>query len=273
MSTGLGPRVWRNLIMKWIASAALVGLLSLTASSPEWSTPRAFFTIRAGLAVSATPVTPPVDHQRPDIAWRLDFSEYTEGPIEAWLEAKGFRLEQGAEDPDLLALSIHEGALVVEAKAPVKGFLVNQDIHLKKVSKVRIHWGIIKYPKDASYEKQVQNEALMLYIFFGQDKLPSGHFAIPALPYFIGLFLGQEEQLYTPYQGRYFHEGGRFVAVGNPHPHETVISEFDLAAAFQTYFAKDDVPTTSGLTLGIDTFRSGDGGKASAYIHRIELLE
>jgi hypothetical protein len=38
----------------------------------------------------------------------------------------------------------------------------------------------------------------MLYIFFGQDTLPSGHAVIPALPYFIGLFLGQEEQLHTP---------------------------------------------------------------------------
>jgi hypothetical protein len=253
--------------MKGIASVALVGMLSLTASSPEWSTPRAFSTIRAGLAVPATP------HGVPEVAWRIDFSDYVEGSIEEWLQAKGFSLEQGAEDPALLELSIHEGALVVEAKAPVKGFLVNQDIQLEKVSKVRIHWGIIKYPKHASYERHVNNEALMLYIFFGQDKLPSGHGAIPALPYFIGLFLGQEEQRNTPYQGRYFHEGGRFVSVGNPNPHETVISEFDLIAAFQTYFAKDHVPMISGITLGIDTFRSGDGGKAAAYIHRIEFLK
>jgi hypothetical protein len=259
--------------MKAIASAALVGLLSLTASSTEWSTPRAFSTIRAGRAVPVTSVTPPAGHGWQKVVWRMDFSDYVEGSIEAWLQAKGFRLEQGAEDPELLALSIHEGALVVEAKAPVKGFLVNQDVPLEKVSKVRIHWGIIKYPQNASYERHVNNEALMLYIFFGQDKLPSGHVAIPALPYFIGLFLGQEEPLHTPYRGRYFHEGGRFVSVGNPHPHKTVISEFDLIAAFQAYFDKDDVPMISGLTLGVDTFRSGDGGKAAAYIYRIEFLE
>jgi hypothetical protein len=259
--------------MKGIASVALVGMLSLTASSAEWSPPPAFSTIRAGLAVSVTPVTPPAGHGWPEVAWHIDFSDYVGGSIEAWLQAKGFQLEHGAEDPDLLALSSHEGALVVEAKAPVKGFLVKQDVPLQKVSKVRIHWGMIKYPKDASYERQVHNEALMLYIFFGQDKVPSGHAVIPALPYFIGLFLGQEEPFHTPYRGRYFHEGGRFVSVGNPHPHETVISEFNLIAAFQTYFAKDDVPMISGLALGIDTFRSGDGGKAAAYIHRIEFLE
>jgi hypothetical protein len=89
--------------------------------------------------VSATPVTPPAGHGWPEVAWRVDFSDYVEGSIEAWLQAKGFHLEQGAQDPDLLALSIHEGALVVEAKAPVKGFLVKQDVQLEKVSKVRIH--------------------------------------------------------------------------------------------------------------------------------------
>jgi hypothetical protein len=259
--------------MKGIARAALVCMLSLTASSPEWSTQRAFSTIRAGLAVPATPVTPAAGHGRQEVALRIDFSDYAEGPIEEWLQAKGFRLEHGAEDPELLELSIHEGALVLEAKGPVKGFLVNQDVQLEKVSKIRIHWGIIKYPQNASYERHVNNEALMLYIFFGRDKVPSGHFAIPALPYFIGLFLGQEERLNTPYQGRYFREGGRFVCVGNPNLHETLISEFDFIAAFRTYFEKDEVPMISGITLGIDTFSSGDKGKAAAYIHGIEFLE
>jgi hypothetical protein len=241
--------------------------------SGKWSTPRAVATLREALAVPATSVTPPADHGGLEVAWLIDFSDYTEGPVEEWLQAKGFRLEQGAEDPALLALSIHEGALVLEAKGPVKGFLVNQDVQLEKVSKIRIHWGIIKYPKNASYERQVNNEALMLYIFFGQDKVPSGHFAIPALPFFIGLFLGQEEQLNTPYKGRYFQESGRFVCVGNPNPYETVISEFDLIAAFQTYFRRGDVPMISGITLGIDTFSSGDKGKAAAYIYSIEFLE
>jgi hypothetical protein len=132
---------------------------------------------------------------------------------------------------------------------------------------------MIKYLEHASYERRVNNEALMLYIFFGQDKIDSGNLLIPALPYFIDLFLGHEEPPNTPYKGRYFHEGGRFVCIGNPHPHETVISAFDLNAAFRTYLRKDDVPEISGITLGIDTFRSGDSGKAAAYIYSIEFLE
>jgi hypothetical protein len=33
------------------------------------------------------------------------------------------------------------------------------------------------------------------------------------------------------------------------------------------------MPMISGITLGIDTFRSGDSGKAAAYIYSIEFLE
>jgi hypothetical protein len=51
------------------------------------------------------------------------------------------------------------------------------------------------------------------------------------------------------------------VCVGNPKPHETVVSQFDLIAAFRTYFEKEEVPMVSGIALGVDTFRSGDGEK------------
>jgi len=69
---------------------------------------------------------------------------------------------------------------------------------------VRIEWGIIKYPKDVSYEKQINNEVLLLLIFFGYDKISSGHVAIPNTPYFIGLFLGKDEEINQPYKGRFF---------------------------------------------------------------------
>ena len=112
--------------------------------------------------------------------------------------------------------------------------MVNDHVKLAHVSTIRITWGIIKYPKDASYERKVNNEALMVDISFGQDHVPSGHILIPARPYFIGVFLGQEERLNTPYQGKYFHEGGRLVWLGHPPPDETVTLEFDLRTAWQT---------------------------------------
>jgi hypothetical protein len=256
------------------AYAVLVCLLLLTTSRDGWAAPRAFSTIRVGSVVMASTGAPhPAGGSASQRTWVIDFADYAGGPIEAWLHTKGFRLEHGAEDPASLALSHHAGALVFEAKQPVRGFLVNDQVKLEHFSTIRITWGIIKYPTGASYERKINNEALMLYISFGEDDVSSGHVLIPARPYFIGVFLGQEEQLNTPYQGKYFHEGGRFVCLGHPQPYETVRSEFDLRTAFQTYFAQADVPMISAISLGVDTFASGEGGTAAAYIHRIELLE
>jgi hypothetical protein len=254
--------------------AGLVCLLMLTTSCDGLAAPQESSTIRRGPAVMAsTGALHPAERRGLTVTWLMDFADYAGGSIEAWLHTKGFRLEHGAEDPASLALSYHGGALVVEAKQPVRGFLVNDHVKLARFSTIRITWGIIKYPTGASYARQINNEALMLYISFGQDDIPSGHVLIPARPYFIGVFLGQEEKLNTPYQGRYFHEGGRFVCIGHPQPYETVQSEFDLRTAFQSYFHKADVPMISGISLGVDTFASGQGGTAAAYIHRIEVLE
>jgi hypothetical protein len=256
------------------AQAVLGCILLLTTSRDGWVAPREFSTIRVGSAVMAsTGAIHPAGGGVPKITWVIDFADYAGGSIEEWLSTKGFRLEHGAVDSEALALSHKAGALVLEAKQPVRGFLVNDKVTLEHVSTIRITWGIIKYPKDASYERKVNNEALMVYISFGEDDIPSGHVLIPARPYFIGLFLGQEEKLNTPYQGKFFHEGGRFVCVGHPPPYDTVVSEFDLRTAFQTYFAKADVPMISAISLGVDTFASGEGGTSAAYIHRIEVLE
>jgi hypothetical protein len=96
----------------------------------------------------------------------IDFSDYEEGSIEEWLEKKGFE-------------SVDPG----------------------KYSKVKIEWGVIKYPKGASYEGKVNNEALLVLVFFGDEKISSGHLTIPDSPYFIGLFLGRHDKVNKAYKG------------------------------------------------------------------------
>jgi hypothetical protein len=205
--------------------------------------------------------------------YRLDFSDYPGGPVEAWLASKGFRLEEAAKNRDALQLSVNDGALLLEAKEQLRGFLFKDALEIENFSKVRIEWGVRKYPQGASYEGKVRNEALMVYIFFGKEKIPSGHFALPDLPYFIGFFLCQGDKTHTPYLGAHFHEGGRFVCLGDPPPHQTVVSEVDLVTAFQQYFEQAAVPSISGISLGVDTSSSNDGGTAAAFIKKIEVLE
>jgi hypothetical protein len=203
----------------------------------------------------------------------IDFSDYEEGSIEKWLEKKGFELREAAKDRKKLDLDVDEGALFLEAKKPLMALIVKESVGPGKYSKVKIEWGAIKYPRGASYEGEVKNEALLVVVFFGEEKIPSGHLAIPDSPYFIGLFLGRHDKLKKAYKGNYYHEGGRFVCLGNPKPGETVISEFDLADAFKRYFQKDEVPNISGVALEVDTTSSADDGRAVAFIHSIEFLE
>lgn len=205
-----------------------------------------------------------------EVNFLIDFSDYPGGAIDKWLESKGFCLDRKARNRELIELSANEGGLLFKALKPARCFIINKSVILKEFSKVRIEWGIAQFPTNASYERENRNEALIVYILFGYEKLSSGSFVIPDSPYFIGLFLSKDDKINKPYKGRYFHKGGRFVCVGNPETKETVISEFDLVRAFQTYY-KDEVPEITGLCLEVDTSSSGDGGKATAFIKRIEF--
>lgn len=200
----------------------------------------------------------------------IDFSDYSGGSVNGWLESKGFCFKDRTQDNRVIELSADERALMIKAKQPARVFLINESFDLKEFSNITIEWGILKYPQDAAYEKKVNNEALMIYVFFGNARLPSGSFFVPDSPYFIGLFLSKEDKVHKPYRGRYFNEGGRFVCLGNPKPGESIISKFDLHRAFQDFFTVV-APSISGISLAVDTSSSGNEGKAEAFIKRIEF--
>jgi hypothetical protein len=207
------------------------------------------------------------------VVYQLAFSDYTGGSVEAWLESKGFKLKEAAKHQDQLELSIESGALILTAKTQLRGFIYKESLNIEHFSKVRIEWGVIKFPEGASYEKQIRNEALMIYVSFGDEKIASGNIILPDVPYFIGFYLCKDDKVNVPYIGRYYHEGGRFVCLGHPQLNETVTSEFDLVTAFRTYYEKSEVPLISGINFGVDTSDAGDGGKAAAFVKKIEFLE
>ena len=203
----------------------------------------------------------------------IDFSDYEEGSIDEWLKKKGFKFEKAAKNRRQFDLDVDEGGLILGAKTRMRGFILNGSLKPRTYSGVRIEWGVIKYPKGASYEEKVNNEAILVLIFFGHDKVSSGHLVIPDSPYFIGLFLGRHDMVYKSYKGKYYRKSGRFVCLGNPQPGETIVSEFDLAYAFKRYFKKDRVPKISGVALEMDTTSSGHGGRAAAFVNKIEFFE
>lgn len=203
----------------------------------------------------------------------VDFSGYSGGSAAQWLGTRGFKLEQDAKKPNLLALSIDDQVLTLEAKGRMTGFILNDSVNFDNIRKVKINWGIKRYPQEVSYHNKINNEALMLYFFFGKEKISSGHILIPNSPYFIGLFLCRDDEVNFPYKGRYFHTSGRFVCLGKPTPGQTVVSEFDLDSAFKSYFSKKVTPSITGIGFGIDTSKAGGGGMAAAYIKSIEFSQ
>ena len=108
------------------------------------------------------------------VKYVIDFSNYSGGSVRKWLESKGLYCEGSTKYHPEIELSIRDGVLFIKTKQPVRGFIVCKDIILSEVSKVRIEWGIVKYPKDASFERGNRNEAVSCYIFLVQKICPVG---------------------------------------------------------------------------------------------------
>jgi len=120
----------------------------------------------------------------------------------------------------------------------------------------------------------VRNEAIMLFIFLGDERHSSGSLFIPDSPYFVGLYLCHgDDKIKHPYMGAYFKKGGRYVCGDQPADEQLVTTRFDLLEAYRSYFDKerDDDPAISGLALGLDTKKANGGGKSSAFISEIRF--
>ncbi|MEZ5863955.1 MAG: hypothetical protein R3D25_07730 [Geminicoccaceae bacterium] len=203
----------------------------------------------------------------------LDFADYrpADGSVRDWLTGLGFDFAKAADDDRKIAVSVEDGVLQVDTKKQAFGVIYHEG-DVPGATRLRVTWGVDVFPRDVGYEKAVNNEALMIYVFFGREKMPSGSIFIPDVSYFIGFYLCDSDRIDHPYTGRYHHESGRFVCLAHPKPGETVVSEVDLAAAFEAYFGKAAMPTISGISLEVDTSNAGDGGKAKAFLEKVELL-
>lgn len=205
--------------------------------------------------------------------YSLDFADYrpSDGSVRDWLAGRGFDFAKAADDDRKISVSVSDGVLQVDTKKQAFGVIYHEG-DVPGATRLRVTWGVDAFPKDVGYEKAVNNEALMIYVFFGREKMPSGSVFIPDVSYFIGFYLCDSDRIDHPYTGRYHHEGGRFVCLAHPGPGETVVSEVDLARDFEAYFGKTDMPTVSGISLEVDTSNAGDGGKARAFLEKVELL-
>lgn len=226
----------------------------------------------AALLVFALPLSAPA--QPGKLVQTITFTDYEEGSIEDWLAIKGFALEQDAKRRNRIDFDVTEQGLVLDTKRKSLGIMPNETVNLHEFSFIEVDWGVDKQPAGASYEQKVRNEAIMLFVFMGDERQPSGSMFIPDSPYFVGLFLcSGDDRKDHPYVGAYFKKGGRYVCVDKPDAGELVTSRFDLMRAYRDYFDKeeDDDPGISGIALGLDTKKASDDGSARAFIREIRL--
>ena len=204
----------------------------------------------------------------------LRFTDYEQGSIDDWLQGKGFQFQQDAQRRHRIDLDVGPSGLVLEAKRRAFGIMSNESVNLPTFTHIEIDWGVNKFPTGASYEQGIRNEALMVIVFMGDERQPSGSMFIPNSPYFVGLFLCHgDDKMNHPYVGSYFKKSGRYICTDRPTEGEIVTTHFHLLEAYRAYFDKeqDDDPAVSGLALALDTKKAGEGGRASAFIREIRF--
>ena len=206
-----------------------------------------------------------------EVVISIEFSDYSGGSVLSWLNSKGLTPEQDMANERKIVLNGAHRALAMEARSPALGLLLSET-DIPSYSRIRIEWGVEAFPPGASYEQGIRSDAVMVYVFFGTQKLSSGSMFVPDSPYFLGLFLCNSDRTNYPYVGRYFKLGGRYVCIGRTKVGEAVTSDYDLADAFLRFFERDTLVAISGIAIGIDTKSAKGDGSAKGYIRRLEFL-
>ena len=78
--------------------------------------------------------------ETPDLIYSVDFSGFPGGSVLDWLGTKGFVAKQDAGNAGRIALSVVDGAVVLEAKRRALGLLINET-DLPSATRIRIEWG------------------------------------------------------------------------------------------------------------------------------------
>jgi hypothetical protein len=200
----------------------------------------------------------------------VDLTDFHGGSVYAWLQSKGFAIEQDAKNPQKIAFVADSRGLAVQTLRPALGLLTNTRLNPNAYSTVEIEWGVAQHPAGASYERHVNNEAIMVHVFFGAAKRSSGSMFAPNLPAFIGLFLCATDRVGIPYVGRYYQEAGRYICTDRAEPQRALTTRFDLRQGFRTAFGADLRDAVTGFTVSVDT--SSSKSPSQAFIKRITFL-
>lgn len=187
-----------------------------------------------------------------------------------WLDEKRFSLERHADDPKYIELYHADEALHIRAKRAAFGMVAHEE-DISGARYASLDWGVSSFPDGASYEHGIDNEALMVYVFFGHERVDSGEMFIPDSPYFIGFYLcpADGDAVDQPYSGNHYKKTGRYICMDHPSLGQSVETRIDLEEEFRRSFNMPFVPVISGVSIEVDTTDSKNDGQAAAFIRRL----
>jgi len=206
-------------------------------------------------------------------AFSLVFPREAGADCYAWLQQNGFVLKKGAADRGNFKLSFAQDGLMVQADKPALGLIVKDGLQVKNFKHMVIKWGVINYPPGANWDKEVHNEPLMVYVFFGDQRYSSDSMFIPNSPPFIGFYLGKQDKVGRYRTGRHFTTGGRYVCLANPPAGRVVMSDINLVEAFKKAFGDSIAMPSyiSGISIESDTSDLVSSSRSVSFIKSIEI--
>lgn len=202
----------------------------------------------------------------------IDFTGQQNGSAISWLEENGFEFELDAIE---LNPRFENDALVISTKdklAGLIGFKFEQQNFIHNVKRVKIVWGVNRYPEGADWENVNNRVPIAVMLSFGTKTLSSGlPFGIKAAPYFLSPFIGKKEELDKMYAGKLWREGGRyFCVVSGDQTGKTITTEFEIDERFKRTFAQTTTPPITAFALQKNT--NNTIGGSEAFIKKIKFL-
>jgi len=205
--------------------------------------------------------------ETPRVVHAFDFTQQPEGEAVDWLRKEGFELELDARALDP---RFGEKGLLLSTDRSEAGLFARK-LSIPAAERIRVVWGVDRYPSGANWEKGVFRVPIAVMVSFGEEEIDSGSFFVPDAPYFISLFLSRNARAGKSYTANYYRKGGRYFCVEcSPPPGKTISTEFDLATAFRKEFDLAKVPPITSFSFQMNT--KDTRGGARAWLSRVEFL-
>src|SRR5580704_10711400 len=95
-----------------------------------------------------------------------EFAAQSQG-AHAWLANQGFEFKLDAENASRARFSLDDRGLTLETLAPAEPIIAHPGLSIAQPARLSVTWGVNRYPVGANWDTGVNNEAIMVMVFFG----------------------------------------------------------------------------------------------------------